>query len=82
METVKTSNEYFGSKAKLLTEKAAALQAQAVAAKTQADAYQAQANAATDPTAKLNYKQLPTNMQLAHSRQVLVQSWSVLVLIS
>ena len=44
--------EYFGSKAKLLTEKAAALQAQAVAAKTQADAYQAQANAATDPTAK------------------------------
>ena len=44
--------EYFGSKAKLLTEKAAALQAQAVAAKTQADAYQAQANAATNPTAK------------------------------
>ena len=44
--------EYFGSKAKLLTEKAAALQAQAVAAKTQADAHQAQANAATDPTAK------------------------------
>lgn len=44
--------EYFGSKAKLLTEKAAALQAQAVAAKTQADAYQAQANAATNPTTK------------------------------
>ena len=44
--------EYFGSKAKLLTEKAAALQAQAVAAKTQADAYQAQANAATDPATK------------------------------
>ena len=44
--------ESFGSKAKLLTEKAAALQAQAVAAKTQADAYQAQANAATNPTAK------------------------------
>ena len=44
--------EYFGSKAKLLTEKAAALQAQAMAAKTQADAYQAQANAATNPTTK------------------------------
>ena len=44
--------EYFGSKAKLLTEKAAALQAQAVAAKTQADAYQAQANAATNPATK------------------------------
>ena len=60
--------EYFGSKAKLLTEKAAALQAQAVAAKTQADAYQAQANAATDPTAKAQL-QAAANQYAAGAQQ-------------
>ena len=60
--------EYFGSKAKLLTEKAAALQAQAVAAKTQADAYQAQANAATDPTVKAQL-QAAANQYAAGAQQ-------------
>ena len=60
--------EYFGSKAKLLTEKAAALQAQAVAAKTQADAYQAQANAATNPTAKAQL-QAAANQYAAGAQQ-------------
>ena len=60
--------EYFGSKAKLLTEKAAALQAQAVAAKTQADAYQAQTNAATDPTAKAQL-QAAANQYAAGAQQ-------------
>ena len=60
--------EYFGSKAKLLTEKAAALQAQAVAAKTQADAYQAQANAATNPTAKAQ-QQAAANQYAAGAQQ-------------
>ena len=60
--------EYFGSKAKLLTEKAAALQAQAVAAKAQADAYQAQANAATDPTAKAQL-QAAANQYAAGAQQ-------------
>ena len=60
--------EYFGSKAKLLTEKAAALQAQAVAAKTQADAYQAQANAATDPTTKAQL-QAAANQYAAGAQQ-------------
>ena len=60
--------EYFGSKAKLLTEKAAALQAQAVAAKTQADAYQAQANAATAPTAKAQL-QAAANQYAAGAQQ-------------
>ena len=60
--------EYFGSKAKLLTEKAAAIQAQAVAAKTQADAYQAQANAATDPTAKAQL-QAAANQYAAGAQQ-------------
>ena len=60
--------EYFGSKAKLLTEKAAALQAQAVAAKTQADAYQAQANATTDPTAKAQL-QAAANQYAAGAQQ-------------
>ena len=60
--------EYFGSKAKLLTEKAAALQAQAVAAKTQADAYRAQANAATDPTAKAQL-QAAANQYAAGAQQ-------------
>ena len=63
--------EYFGSKAKLLTEKAAALQAQAVAAKTQADAYQAQANAATDPTAKAQL-QAAANQYAAGAQQASV----------
>ena len=60
--------EYFGSKAKLLTEKAAALQAQAVAAKTQADAYQAQANAATNPTTKAQL-QAAANQYAAGAQQ-------------
>lgn len=60
--------EYFGSKAKLLTEKAAALQAQAVAAKTQADAYQAQANAATNPATKAQL-QAAANQYAAGAQQ-------------